>query len=144
MMFFLLRLLIVRIVATTDSKMLKLRVGKTPSFEEATTCGIQSYAGQTQYKFICTEARGMYVIIRKNDDSPYLHINHVTVEGQAFLSVFEASSVLHDDEDKWGPAQALTEISPNGINLWHSKEEDINPSITFKLQQEYDVLSVEV
>lgn len=31
-------------------KNVEVRVGKNPSFEEATTCGIQSYAGQTQYK----------------------------------------------------------------------------------------------
>ena len=60
------------------------------------------------------------------------------------MSVFEASSVLFNDEDQWGPEQALTEISPNGINLWHSAEGDINPSITFKLLQEYYVHSVEV
>ena len=33
-------------------KNVEVRVGKTPSFEEATTCGIQSYAGQTQYKWV--------------------------------------------------------------------------------------------
>ena len=28
---------------------------------------------------MCTATRGMYIIIRKNEDSPFLHINHVTV-----------------------------------------------------------------
>ena len=31
------------------------------------------------YRYVCPATSGKYVIIRKNDDSPYLHINHVTV-----------------------------------------------------------------
>ena len=74
----------------------------------------------------------------------YHEIIFYTILGQAVLSVVEASSVYLNDRTKWGPEQALTEISPDGKNFWHSAWEDINPSITFKLQQEYEVLSVEV
>ena len=60
------------------------------------------------------------------------------------MSVYAASSVYRNEKDKWGPEQALTVISYIGKNFWHSAEGDINPSITFKLQQEHEVLSVEV
>ena len=60
------------------------------------------------------------------------------------MSVFEASSIFRNERENWGPEKALTEISPDWTNYWHSAEEDINPSITFKLQQEHEVLSVEV
>ena len=46
--------------------------------------------------------------------------------------------------DLWGPEQALTEISYDWTNYWHSAEDDINPSITFKMKEKYGVLSVEV
>ena len=32
------------------------------------------------HRYICTATTGMYVIIRKNDNSPFLHINHVKVD----------------------------------------------------------------
>ena len=74
----------------------------------------------------------------------YHEIIFYTILGQAVLSVVEASSVYLNDRTKWGPEQALTEISPDGKNFWHSAWEDINPSITFKLHQEYEVHSVEI
>ena len=43
-----------------------------------------------------------------------------------------------------GTRTSSHKISPNGINYWHSAAGDINPSITFKLQQEFEVLSVDV
>ena len=60
------------------------------------------------------------------------------------LSVLEASSVFRNDKGNWGPEQALTAISPDWKNYWHSEEGDINPSITFEMQQEHEVLSVEL
>ena len=66
------------------------------------------------------------------------------MEGQAVLSVVKASSVFRNDMDKWGPEQALTNISSDWKNYWHSAEEDINPSITFEMQQEQEIFSVEV
>ena len=63
------------------------------------------------------------------------------------MSVYAASSVYRNEKDKWGPEQALTVISYIGKNYWHSAEGDINPWITFKLQQgnnRTEVLSVEV
>ena len=43
-----------------------------------------------------------------------------------------------------GPEQALTEISTNNTNFWHSATGDDNPSITFEMQQNHKVLHVEV
>ena len=61
----------------------------------------------------------------------------------ADLAVVEASSVYASNYQTYGPEQALTEISTNHINYWHSAGED-NPSITFKMQQTHEVLHVEV
>ena len=66
------------------------------------------------------------------------------MEGQAVLSVVKASSVFRNDMEKWGPEHALTNISSDWKNYWHSAEEDINPSITFEMQQEQEIFSVEV
>ena len=60
------------------------------------------------------------------------------------MSVVEASSVIHNDYENYGPQQALTEISFNGHGFWHSDNGDINPSITFKMMDEKEVLSVQV
>ena len=62
----------------------------------------------------------------------------------ASMTIVNASSVYNDDYEKWGPEQALTGVSPNQFNYWHSSEDDDNPSITFKMQQEHEVLAVEV
>ena len=60
------------------------------------------------------------------------------------MSVFGASSVHNNAIDKWGPNQALTEVSTTNEHFWHSANGDINPTITFKLQKEREILSVEV
>ena len=60
-------------------------------------------------------------------------------QGQAVLSVFGASSVYYNN-DYWGPEQALRDND----KYWHSANGDINPTITFKLQKEQEILSVEV
>ena len=60
------------------------------------------------------------------------------------MSVVGASSVLRNEKDKWGYEQALTEISSNSMFFLHSAEGDINPTITFKMKEECEVLSVEV
>ena len=60
------------------------------------------------------------------------------------MTVVNASSVNDNDNEKWGPEQALTEISTNSINYWHSAANDINPSITFKMQRDHEVLAVDV
>ena len=68
----------------------------------------------------------------------------LNINFEASLTVVNASSVNEGDYEKWGPEQALTEISLNWINYWHSAPGDIHPSITFKMQQEHEVLAVEV
>ena len=65
-------------------------------------------------------------------------------QGQPVLSVVSASSVHLNEKDKWGPEQALTELSTTSTNFWHSAEGDINPTITFKLQKEHEILSIVV
>ena len=60
------------------------------------------------------------------------------------MTVVNASSVYANDNEKWGPQHALTEISPSWIKYWHSAAGDINPSITFKMQREHEVLAVDV
>ena len=62
----------------------------------------------------------------------------------ADLAVVEASSVYASNYQTYGPEQALTEISTNYKNYWHSATGDNNPSITFKMQQDHEVLFVEV
>ena len=140
--------------------------------------------------------RGEFVIIKKMDDSEFLHVNHVTVYSstastttattttatittastttatittattstatttitqsdttsatdlslafKACLTVESASSVKENNDRDWGPEQALTEISNGWINYWHSAAMDINPSITFKMRHEHEVLAVDV
>ena len=63
---------------------------------------------------------------------------------EASLTVVNASSVYADHYEKYGPEQALTPVSLDGKNYWHSGSDDDNPSITFKMQHEHEVLSVEV
>ena len=66
-------------------------------------------------------------------------------QGQAAaLSVFGASSVYRNEVDRWGPEQALTEVSTTNDHYWHSTAGDRNPTITFKLQKEHEIMSVEV
>ena len=60
------------------------------------------------------------------------------------MTVVNASSVYDDNYERWGPKQALTPVSQENKNYWHSASDDDNPSITFKLQHEHEVLSVEV
>ena len=60
-------------------------------------------------------------------------------QDQAVLSVFGSSSVYHNN-DYWGPEQALMDND----KYWHSDDGDINPTITFKLQKEQEILYVEV
>ena len=62
---------------------------------------------------------------------------------KACLTVVNASSV-NENNDNWGPEQALTKISNSWLNFWHSAADDINPSITFKMQREHEVLAVDV
>ena len=63
---------------------------------------------------------------------------------KASLTVVNASSVNENNNENWGPEQALTEISNGWINYWHSAAMDINPSITFKMRHEHEVLAVDV
>ena len=63
---------------------------------------------------------------------------------KASLTVVNASSVNENNNENWGPEQALSEISPSWLNYWHSAAGDINPSITFKMQREHEVLAVDV
>ena len=63
---------------------------------------------------------------------------------EASLTVFNASSVYNDNYEQYGPEQALTPVSLDSNNYWHSAADDDNPSITFKMQHEHEVLSVEV
>ena len=60
------------------------------------------------------------------------------------MTVVNASSVYANDNEKWGPQHALTDISINRTNYWHSAADDINPSIIFKMQHEHEVLAVDV
>ena len=60
------------------------------------------------------------------------------------MTVVNASSVYDDNYERWGPKQALTPVSQENKNYWHSASDDDNPSITFKLQHEHEVLAVEV
>ena len=66
------------------------------------------------------------------------------IKGQPVLSVLGASSVYSNSKEYWGPEKALTRISPTSTNFWHSAKWDTNPTITFKMQEEHTVLSVEV
>ena len=63
---------------------------------------------------------------------------------EASLTVVSASSVYDDNYEQYGPEQALTPVSLGVTNYWHSALDDDNPSITFKMQHEHEVLSVEV
>ena len=63
---------------------------------------------------------------------------------KASLTVVNASSVNENNNENWGPEQALSEISQSWLNYWHSAAGDINPSITFKMQREHEVLAVDV
>ena len=63
---------------------------------------------------------------------------------EASLTVVNASSVYDDNYETYGPEQALTPVSQDQNNFWHSAADDNNPSITFKMQHEHEVLSVEV
>ena len=49
-----------------------------------------------------------------------------------------------DTYQKWGPEQALTDVSSYSFNFWHSKSDDKTPYITFKMLQEHEVLSIEI
>ena len=63
---------------------------------------------------------------------------------EASLTVFNASSVYNDNYEQYGPEQALTPVSLDSNNYWHSASDDDNPSITFKMMHEHEVLAVEV
>ena len=70
---------------------------------------------------------------------------NVTLLGfEASLTVVNASSVYDDNYETYGPEQALTPVSLDSTNYWHSALDDDNPSITFKMQHEHEVLAVEV
>ena len=70
---------------------------------------------------------------------------NVTLLGfEASLTVVNASSVYNDNYETYGPEQALTPVSQENKKYWHSAFDDDNPSITFKLQHEHEVLRVEV
>ena len=60
------------------------------------------------------------------------------------MTVVNASSVYNDNYEQYGPEQALTPVSLEQKNYWHSAADDINPSITFKMQHEHEVQIVEV
>ena len=70
---------------------------------------------------------------------------NVTLLGfEASLTVVNASSVYNDNYETYGPEQALTPVSQDQKNYWHSAADDDNPSITFQMQHAHEVLSVEV
>ena len=75
----------------------------------------------------------------------YINYKQLCILGfKVDLAVVRASSVFNQDNENWGPEQALTEISTNNKSYWHSATGDNNPSITFKMQQDHEVLFVEV
>ena len=94
------------------------------------------------HSYDCQNKSGTYLFIKKQDSSPALHINHVAVE--RVLNVVEWSSVYDYDYEKWGPEQALTKISYNSTNYWHSNDGDFNPSITFRMLKEYENFTVKI
>ena len=81
-----------------------------------------------------------------NNRTPITIVNFLGFE--ASMTVVNASSVYDDNYERWGPEQALTPVSQDDAqdnkNYWHSGSDDDNPSITFKMQHEHEVLSVEV
>ena len=77
-----------------------------------------------------------------NNRTPITIVNFLGFE--ASMTVVNASSVYDDNYERWGPEQALTPVSQENGNYWHSASDDDNPSITFKLQHEHEVLRVEV
>ena len=60
------------------------------------------------------------------------------------LNVLEASSIYGNDETKWGPELALTDLSKTSTGYWHSGFGDQNPYIIFYLDRESEVTSVEI
>ena len=73
------------------------------------------------------------------------HVVDCTLLGfEASLTVVNASSVYNDNYETYGPEQALTPVSLDQNNFWQSGSDDDNPSITFKMKQEHEVLAVEV
>ena len=60
------------------------------------------------------------------------------------MSVVGASSTFQDRFNEFGPDEALTSISSTNTGYWHSAERDCNPTITFEMQEEQEVLLVEV
>ena len=77
-----------------------------------------------------------------NNRTPITIVNFLGFE--ASMTVVNASSVYDDNYERWGPEQALTPVSLDSTNYWHSALDDDNPSITFKMQHEHEVLAVEV
>ena len=77
-----------------------------------------------------------------NNRTPITIVNFLGFE--ASLTVVNASSVYDDNYEQYGPEQALTPVSLDTTNYWHSAFHDDNPSITFKMQHEHEVLAVEV
>ena len=132
----------------------EVRVGVTDSFEEAISCGIQSYTNSSNYTYECPDNTvGQYVIIKKLGTTvDFLHVNHVSVmvcceeesEIEPTLTVLAWSSVYANDSEKWGPELALTEPSSTYTGYWHSDTGDKNPWIFFEMSEPNEVLSVEV
>ena len=77
-----------------------------------------------------------------NNRTPITIVNFLGFE--ASMTVVNASSVYDDNYEQYGPEQALTPVSLDITNYWHSASDDDNPSITFKLQHEHEVLAVKV
>ena len=93
--------------------------------------------------------RGKIIVIQK--DTEYLHVNNVKVFGKkneneerVDIGVIGHSSVWDDDYEKWGPDNALTEVSKNYYGYWHSNRGDHAPQIDFSWSEEREVVFVEV
>ena len=63
---------------------------------------------------------------------------------KADLKVQDVSSVFRNDHGLWGAKQALTPISDSWVHYWHSAAVEVNPWITFRMEQEDEVKSVEL
>ena len=91
---------------------------------------------------LCLSKNKIKVTGYNNRTPIIINVNFLGFE--ASLTVVNASSVYNDNYETYGPEQALTPVSQENKNYWHSASDDDNPSITFKMQHEHEVLSVEV
>ena len=63
---------------------------------------------------------------------------------QVSLSVIESSSILSENKEKWGPQNALSNVSSLSTGFWHSNNGDFNPWLAVKMPDVYNVIVVKV